>query len=82
MIHSCTSHTAELLVKQDEYHAGLRPRITAQVASLMSACIDLDSDSSSDEEEEEPIPVKKHKGKANQPSLLCVMQAVQHTLAY
>ncbi|KAL0047439.1 hypothetical protein WJX82_003472 [Trebouxia sp. C0006] len=42
--------------------AGLRPRITAQVASLMSVSIDLDSDSSSDEEEEEPLPVKKHKG--------------------
>lgn len=82
MIHSCTSHTAELLVKQDKYHAGLRPRITAQVASLMSVSIDLDSDSSSDEEEEEPLPVKKHKGKAHQSSLLCVMQAVQHTLAY
>ncbi|KAL0041861.1 hypothetical protein WJX79_007139 [Trebouxia sp. C0005] len=42
--------------------AGLRPRITAQVASLMSVSIDLDSDSSNDEEEEEPLPVKKHKG--------------------
>lgn len=42
--------------------AGLRPRITAQAASLMSVSIDLDSDSSSDEEEEEPLPVKKQKG--------------------
>ncbi len=82
MIYSCTSYTAELLVKQDEYYAGLRPRITAQVASLMSVSIDLDSDSSSNEEEEEPSFVKKHKGKAHQPSLLCVMQAVQRTLTY
>ncbi|DBA91117.1 TPA: hypothetical protein ACH3X1_016080 [Trebouxia sp. C0004] len=42
--------------------AGLRPRITAQVASFMSVSIDLDSDSSSDDEEEEPLPVKKHRG--------------------
>ena len=64
------------------YHAGLRPRITAEVASLMSVSIDLDSDSSSDEEEEEPILVKKHKSKAHQPSLLYVMQAVQCIFAH
>lgn len=41
--------------------AGLRPRITAQTAGMMSVNIILDSDSSSSDEEE-PTPVKRHKG--------------------
>ena len=43
-------------------HAGLRPRITAQTAALMSASIGMEFDSSSDEEEEDPTPINRHKG--------------------
>ena len=43
-------------------HAGLRPRINAQTAALMSANMIMDSDSSSSSDEEEPTPIKRHKG--------------------
>ena len=42
-------------------HAGLRPRISAQTAEMMSANMIMDSDSSSSDEED-PTPVKRHTG--------------------
>lgn len=50
-----------MMVRQVSCRAGLRPRITAQTAGMMSVNIILDSDSSSSDEEE-PTPVTRHKG--------------------